>query len=387
MKRRGLSLLLAMISVIVLITSSVPAAFAQDPEPGLKMVFIDASSRAEVEKLARLGIDIAAVREGPVVEGPRGVPVQSYRVEAVVSTRDEKKLDRAGLHWSEVPGRGPVKKTGQRYNVYHSFDEPVTGIRAQLHKLAATYPKLAQLNVFGKSIQGRQLLALRLTSERVKEAKPQVLFLATHHAREWVATETAMRLIKYLTSMYGSDPRVTNLLDTTEVWVVPVANPDGYQYTFTTERLWRKNLRDNNGDGQIAIGDGVDLNRNFDSNWGHDNEGSSPIPVDETYRGPAPNSEPETQAVIDLVQSQNFEFILSYHTYSDLILYPWGWQVRTPSLDDPIFVAQAGTDDNPGVFDSLIGQGYDPGVGADLYTTNGEFTDWAYATRTSRPNH
>jgi hypothetical protein len=85
-----------------------------------------------------------------------------------------------------------------------------------------------------------------------------------------------MRLSKYLTSMYGSDPQVTHLLDTTEVWVVPVANPDGYQYTFTTERLWRKNLRDNNGDGQIQIGDGVDLNRNFDSHWGYENEGSAP---------------------------------------------------------------------------------------------------------------
>ena len=187
-----------------------------------------------------------------------------------------------------------------------------------------------------------------------------------------------MRLIKYLTSKYGSDPRVTHLLDTTEVWVVPVANPDGYQYTFTTERLWRKNLRDNNGDGQITIGDGVDLNRNFDAHWGYDDEGSSPLPMDGTYRGAAPNSEPETQAVINLVRNQNFKFILSYHTFSDLILYPWSWQVSTPSLDDPIFVAQAGTDANPGVWDSLLGVGYNPGVAADLYITNGDFDDWSY---------
>ena len=164
MRQRGLFLLLAMISVVALITGSVPVAFSQAPEPALRMVFVDASSGAEVQKLARLGIDIAAVRKGPVVEGPRGVPTQSYRVEAVVSARDVKKLDRAGLHWSEVPGKGPAKKIGQRYQVYHSFDEPITGIKAQLQKLAATYPKLAKLDTIGKSVQGRPMLALRLTN-------------------------------------------------------------------------------------------------------------------------------------------------------------------------------------------------------------------------------
>ena len=140
---------------------------------------------------------------------------------------------------------------------------------------------------------------------------------------------------------------MTNLLNTVEVSIVPVANPDGYEYTFTTQRLWRKNLRDNDGDGQITTSDGVDLNRNFDSHWGYEDEGSSPSFSNDTYRGSAPNSEPETQALINLMGMVKFKFALSYHSYSDLILYPWGWQVRTTSLDDPIFVAQAGTDDNP----------------------------------------
>ena len=378
MKRKSLLLLLVVSLLITLSASYVPAAFSQGPEPQLKMVAIDAGSPGEVQELARMGLDIAAVRKGPVVEGERGVEVQTYRVEAVVSALDEKDLGHEGFSWSDVPGKGPIKKIGTPYKVYHSFDEPITGIRAQLRKTAATFPRIAQLHTIGYSLQGRPMLALRLTNERIRGNKPQVLFLATHHAREWVATEVAMRLIKYLTSNYGSDARVTNLLNTTEVWVVPVGNPDGYQYTFTTERLWRKNLRDNDGDGQITLADGVDLNRNFDAHWGYDDEGSNPVLSSETYRGSGPNSEPETQAVVDFVRRNNFKFILSYHTYSDLILYPWGWQVRTPSLDDPIFVAQAGTDDNPAIFDSLLGQGYNPGVGADLYITNGEFTDWTY---------
>ena len=97
---------------------------------------------------------------------------------------------------------------------------------------------------------------------------------------------------------YGTDQRITEIVNTTELWFVPVANPDGYDFTFEDgQRLWRKNLRDNNGDGVIAPGDGVDLNRNFPTRWGYDNEGSSPNPASETYRGTAPASEPETQAL------------------------------------------------------------------------------------------
>ena len=375
MKRRGLFVLLVVIS---LITLNVPVALSQGPQPVLKLVSIDAESAGAVQKLARMGIDIAAVREGPVVEGPRGVSAQTYRVEAVVSAHDEKQLGREGFSWADKPGKGPVKKIGEPYEVYHSFDEPINGIRAQLHNIAATYPHIAQLKKIGHSIQKRDMLVMRLTNEKAGKDKPQVLFVATHHAREWVATEMAMRLIKYLTANYGSDGRVTELLDTVEVWIMPVGNPDGYQYTFTTERLWRKNLRDNDGDGQITIADGVDLNRNFAAHWGLDDEGSSPVWSSGTYRGTAPHSEPEVQTLVDFIRANDFKFILSYHTYGNLILYPWGWQVQTPSLDDPIFVAQAGTDDNPGIWDSLLGVGYDPGVGADLYTTNGDFTDWAY---------
>ena len=95
------------------------------------------------------------------------------------------------------------------------------------------------------------------------------------------------RLMHYFLDNYGSDKQITKLVDKNELWFVPVANPDGYDFTFTPgNRLWRKNLRDNNSDGTIAPGDGVDLNRNFATKWGYDNEGSSPLPGSETYRGP-----------------------------------------------------------------------------------------------------
>jgi hypothetical protein len=354
--------------------------------PMLKMAQIEVDTKTQVKKLARMGIDIAAVR--PILdEGAPGKPPR-YRVDAVLSSRDYKKLDRAGLHWQFVERRLSASQRLQASaapSVYHSFDESDTGIKAQLEQIAQDYPALTRLETIGYSIQQRPILAMRLTKKRGNwrwrgkhHKKPEVLYLATHHAREWVAAEMAMRLIKYFTANYGTDERVTRLLDTTKIWVVPVANPDGYQYTFDVERLWRKNLADNDNDGEITIVDGVDLNRNFASKWGLDDEGSSPVMSDATYRGPAPHSEPETQVVEDFVLKHDFKFLISYHTYSNLILYPWGWQVRTPSHDDPIFVAQAGTDDNPAIFDTLLDQGYDPGVGADLYTTNGDFTDWTY---------
>ncbi len=374
---------IARVVATILATVLVAGFFTQSPAwaaGDLKMVTVDGLSRGQVQKLAGQGLDIGAVRKGAVVTGPRGVPFQSYDVEAVVSSADRAKLKADGFRLTDIPGKGPVHKIGTPYEVYKSFDEPVAGIRAQVRKIHADYPDLVQVIKIGKSLQGRPILAMRLTNEAVEGAKPEVLFVATTHAREWVSTEVAMRLTRYLLANHGSDARVTELLDTTEIWIIPVVNPDGYQYTFTNERLWRKNLRDNDGDGVITTSDGIDINRNFSSNWGYDDEGSSPALPDATFRGTAPESEPETRALADFVRSHDFKFLISYHTYGNLILYPWGWQVKTPSFDDAIFVAQAGTDDNPAIYDSVpdVAIGYDPGVGADLYIVNGDFTDWAY---------
>ncbi len=392
MVEKHLRLWVALLVAGALFLSSTPLALAAGEQTDLKMVFIETESAAAVKKLAKMGMDIAAVRE----IGAKAGLARQYRIEAVIAEKDEMVLERLGLSWREAPTANEPMVMARRFGaeaavdetVYHSFDEPGAGVRDQLYTIAKAHPRLTHLETIGYTHQGRPLLAMRLTKhpnrwnrwgwKRLKR-RPEVLFVATHHAREWVATQMAMRLIKYLTKNYGEDDRVTEILDTTQVWILPVGNPDGYQYTFDHERLWRKNLRDNDGDGGITPVDGVDLNRNFDSHWGLDDEGSSPILADYTYRGPAPNSEPEVQALVDFMGDHDFKFAVSYHTYSDLILYPWGWQVQTPCFDDPIFLAQAGNDDNPAIWDSLLDRGYDPGVGADLYTTNGDYTDWAYA--------
>ena len=174
--------------------------------------------------------------------------------------------------------------------------------------------------------------------------------------------------------MAGQRPCVRKLLQTTELWFILVANPDGYQYTFDHERLWRKNLRDNNGDGQTQVGDGVDPNRNFPNHWGYDEEGSSSIQSSDTYRGPAPMSEPETQAMVGLLDRIGFAFQVNWHSAGQWLLYAEGWQTSTPTADDPIYYAMSGNLDDPAIDE------FHPGLSSDvLYVTNGETTDYAHA--------
>ena len=130
-------------------------------------------------------------------------------------------------------------------------------------------------------MQGQEIIALKVTKNATTEtdgSRPAVLYSAAQHAREWITPEMNRRLLHYFVNSYGSNPEIKQIVNTTELWFVPVANPDGYDYTFTKgNRLWRKNLRDNDGDGVITGADGVDPNRNFPTKWGYDNEGSSPV--------------------------------------------------------------------------------------------------------------
>jgi hypothetical protein len=200
-----------------------------------------------------------------------------------------------------------------------------------------------------------------------------VLYSSTQHAREWISTEVNRRLMHWFIDRWRDrDREIRRLLRDVELWFVIVANPDGYQYTFDVERLWRKNLRDNDGDGRITAADGVDPNRNFDEHWGYDEEGSSSIASSETYRGPSPASEPETQAMQGLIDRVKPEFQSNFHSYGYWILFPQGWQIGTPDADNAIYTALAGTDANPAI------PGFDPGISSDeLYITNGETTDYA----------
>jgi hypothetical protein len=330
---------------------------------------------ATLQELANEGYDVT----------PIGDTLDGTEVALVLSAGERRALEAKGLEVSA--GRQGREHAARQtaaaesiygWDVYRSYDEP-GGIEDQIQEIANRPQNrgFTRLYDIGDTVEGRDIWAVRLTQGArglPLGRRPAVLYQATTHAREWISTEVGMRLLKwYVAERRAGNPEIEALLETTELWFVPVVNPDGYEYTFTTERLWRKNLRDNNGDGQITGGDGVDLNRNYPEHWNYDTEGSSSQFASETYRGTTPASEPETQADINLIQTMaNFKFAVSYHSFGQLLLYTQGWQTLTPSADDPIYVALTGTDDDPAVED------FNPGVGADLYTTNGEFTDWAH---------
>ena len=258
--------------------------------------------------------------------------------------------------------------------VYRPWDGP-GNIEEEIRKLAADHPDHVQLKVVGKSVQGRDILALRVTAGIANAPKrPKVLYNSLQHAREWIAIEVNRRLAHRFIEGYGKEDDITAILDKTEVWFIVAANPDGYQLTHQPGfRLWRKNTRDNNGDGAVeANGDGVDINRNFAGRWNFDAEGSSSRQASDTYHGPGPASEPETEALQNLLREQQFALMLNYHSAAELILYPDGWQDQTPTADDPIFTALAGTLQDPAV------PGFQPMLSAGLYITNGETCDFAH---------
>jgi hypothetical protein len=327
---------------------------------------------AQVAKLVREGYDVAAVRQS----------VAGTQVDLVLSRSERDALGAQGIKLGLIKnGKGQTVRQQAAlmavggFNVYRSYDER-GGIRDELYSLASKNPNIVKLEVIGHTLQGREIIALKVTKNARTVAdgsRPDVLYMGTIHAREWIAAEVVRRDLHYFVDNYNKIADVTNLVNTRELWFLVIANPDGYQYTFDTERLWRKNLRDNDGDGQVTNADGVDLNRNYDINWRYDDEGSSSQIASETYRGTAPASEPETQAHQALIDRLKFKFLVTYHSFGPLLLYPFGWQIQTPAADDPLYVAYTGTDAKPAV------PGFDPGVAADLYTTNGTTDDYSYS--------
>jgi hypothetical protein len=325
--------------------------------------------------------DIARAAPGVELVAPQQTPA-GVRADAVLTKAQRARVAAAGVaielkrnkKGQTVTEQAAAQAAGG-FNVWRSWDEP-GGIRDELYSVARQNPQLVKLEDLGTTHQGRQLIALKLTQGARGErdgSRPAVLYSSNQHAREWISLEVNRRLLHYFIDRWrANDKEIKRLLKDTELWFVISANPDGYQYTFDHERLWRKNVRDNNGDGQITIEDGVDPNRNFDEHWGYDNEGSSPDPADETYRGPSAASEPETQAMQGLIDRIRPRFQSNLHSFGEWLLYPQGWQVGTLDADYPLYVATGGTDADPAIPGFNVGQSADT-----LYVTNGETTDYA----------
>ena len=237
------------------------------------------------------------------------------------------------------------------FTVWRSWDEP-GGIRDELYDIARSNLQIIKLEVLGHTSRvASWSRSLTQGARDVLTAAPGCpVLVAPARARVDQRRGQPANAGLLISQWRANNKDIRRLLKNTELFVL-VANPDGYQYTFDHERLWRKNLRDNNGDGQITVGDGVDPNRNFVDHWGYDNEGSSNEPFSETYRGPSPASEPETQAMQGLINRIHPVFMSNMHSFGQWLLYPQGWQTGTSDADNPVYVALAGTDADPAIAD------------------------------------
>ncbi|MFF5424110.1 MULTISPECIES: M14 family zinc carboxypeptidase [unclassified Streptomyces] len=367
MRRRARSILAAASLLIAGVTVA-PAAGAQpkDPEGGDTLsVWRAEVTREQVPLLLEAGADAHELTEQ--------VPDRGTATLELHLTGDQAGQLRArGVALTEhTPPAGAERRAAAaRDGVFRPYGGP-GGLKQEILDTARARPDLTKVVSLGRTVKGQDILAVKVTkgAPRVKDgSRPATLYLSNQHAREWITPEMTRRLLHHYLDHYGRDPRITRVVDSTELWFVLSANPDGYDFTHAdpANRLWRKNLRDNDGDGRIAPGDGVDLNRNFAYKWGYDNEGSSPDPADETYRGPGPMSEPETRALDAFQKRIGFSYGINYHSAAQLLLYGVGWQVATDTPDDTALKALAGTPQNSAV------PGYRPQVSSELYITNGE---------------
>jgi hypothetical protein len=312
------------------------------------------------EKLIRMNLDLLMEKDG--------------KIYIVASEDDLMKLENSFIPYV-VESDNIYPQRQKTFSVqggingdFHSYPE----LEQDLTALADTYPETASLIDIGDSIEGRNIYALKISDNaHAQENEAAVLILGCHHAREWISVEVPYLLGKHLLENYGSNTRVRDLVDNSEIWIVPLVNPDGLEYSIHFYRYWRKN-RKNNGDGTF----GVDLNRNYGYKWGNDNLGSSPDPASDVYRGEAPFSETESQAVRDLLSRSNFQVLVTYHNYSQVILYPWGY-TKESSQKDGLLSEMAANMSN--LMEAVNGRIYEPGrAGASLYLTNGDTTDWSF---------
>lgn len=266
----------------------------------------------------------------------------------------------------------PANYTPGSMGGYPTYSE----LLAILDDMHTKYPNLVSARaIVSDTIQtheGRPLWWLRISDHPDQdEAEPEALYTAMHHCREPVGMTQMLFYMWYLLENYETHPEVKALVDNTELYFIPCVNPDGYLYNeFISPQgggLWRKNRRDNGGGSY-----GVDLNRNYGYQWGADNNGSSPNTTSETYRGPAPFSEPETRMIRDFCRAHDFKSTLNYHTYGNLLIYPWSY---SDDAAEPYLPWLAG---------ALVEESrFRPGTTSETvgYPVNGSSDDWMYGER------
>src|SRR4051812_27956180 len=346
---------------------------------------------AQAADLKARGFDLEEALVDPTDTGIREVQI-------IATDKQRAALEGDGMDLSALAIDKPVAKSkalgdspNAYFNVYRSYSEK-HGIADQMRQLAGDNPDVMKLEQIGTSGRGQPILVIKLTADarNVPDgSRDALLFSALNHAREWIAAEQGRRLPIWF-AQHKNDPKIKELLQTRELWFLPIMNPDGYDFTFTcgtgseltgcdyrkqspNNRFWRKTLRDNDANGIYGNGqDGVDPNRNYPAKRGIDEEGASNSFTSETYRGPYALSEPENLAFDRLLRRVHFLGNVNYHSAGQLLLTPVSYTTDYAPPDATLFNAITGTDGDSAVFP------YTPQRSSDLYESNGDTIDNAY---------
>jgi carboxypeptidase T len=264
-----------------------------------------------------------------------------------------------------------------RYNRYLSLDS----INIYLRNFATNYPTICVLDSLGLSYENRQMYGVKI-SDNPSVSEPQepgVFICGLHHSREWATIVTCLSVADSFLRAYSTAPEIQDLVNNHEIWIFPVINPDGYYYDYPSQLSWRKNRQPFSG----SIG--TDLNRNYNGAcngdrfglWGALTSGaqSSHNPSNLTFMGSLGMSSPEITNVRNFFMTHNINVSLSFHSYSELVLWPWGYQA-IPTPDNTIFV-RVGTR-MANMIQKVSGGTYTPEQSTSLYPVSSGCDDWIY---------
>ncbi len=251
---------------------------------------------------------------------------------------------------------------------YHNYKE----LTEAIDKIAAENRDIVSVKSIAKTLEGHDIWALRISGDLANASqKPATIFMGGHHAREHLSVEMPLMLAEYLIKQYrDGNERIVRLVNNRDIHIIPVVNPDGMEYDINdgSYKMWRKNRR-SNSDGTF----GVDLNRNYGFMWG--TGGSSADPSSDTYKGTQAFSEIESTAIKNYIElNTNITVLLSFHSFSKLILYPWGHKNGgiENSSDKRVHEVMAKK--------MSEWNGYNPQQASSLYIASGDTTDWAFGT-------
>ncbi|UCH79239.1 MAG: T9SS type A sorting domain-containing protein, partial [Candidatus Coatesbacteria bacterium] len=353
------------VALILIIVSAAAVAFAAST-PKWARVYYDNPAAMERDVLLT-GMDVCSGGEGyvDVVASAAelgGLQDLGYRIEIIAENA-----------FANIEALPPDM------GLYHTYAEMLT----ELQQRESAYPSICKLYDVGDTWENREMWLMKISDNPTQnEAEPKLFVVSCHHAREIMTVEIALHFIKVLLTKYSTDPDIKYYVDNYEIYIMPMANPDGHVYVENNSGgssyyWWRKNRRDNGGGVY-----GVDLNRNYSYKWGYDNRGSSPDPNSSTYRGPEAFSEPETTALRNIMKDPGFDFVLDYHSYGEYILIPYCYDTlqNAPNPERDYFLQIANG------MNTKLNNRY--GVGTTIetlrYPVNGGSVDYHYGEQTEK---